>query len=338
MPLKIAFNAYNQDHLDGYGGLEQRFSVNWAFFLKDEGHDIHFLREGAGCDESFDLYWNAPVCSDPNRSCRNVRARKHIHNYFHFDVRPVIQYCPCAERGECFFSSPYVDTFKRMKEMEEEIGTFKALLTPIAYPDNWRPSDLVPGFDRDEIMWCNKGSLDPKFGPENAPYYPGNSVEILKALVKLNQRVDFKTTFVLNNLIRTARPEYGVEGLISQLKNVERVDQIPWSNLVARMGKCKINTHAGGLTSAINEALFVGTAPLTNTHFGFFNDICQELNIVPDPQHATSDQIYDGLEKLWLDRNWYNKVIERFETGFAYNRTEGLRKAWRDLEQTLYDA
>ncbi len=336
MPLKIGLNAYQQNSLDGYGGLEQRFAVNWGFFLKEEGHDVHFLRENQGCDSSFDLYWNAPVCSVPALQCGNVKSRKHIHNYFHFDVVPALGFCPCVQEGNCYFSNPYIDTFKKLEEnASNSPGKFTPLFTPLPYIDRWLPQNLLPGFDRQEIMWCNKGSLDPQYGPENAPYYPENSVNLLKALVKLNQKVDFKITFVLNSLIRNARPEYGVEGLISQLKNVERVDRIPWSNLVDRMSRCKVNTHAGGLTSAINEALFVNTAPLANSHFGFFNELCQELNIIPNQQHATADEIYDGLGKLWFDREWYEYVVDSFEELFRHHRTEGARKAWEDLLEVM---
>ena len=337
MRLKIAVTAYSLNRLDDFGGLEHRFAVNWGHFLRSEGHEVHFFPENYGCDSSFDLFWNAPVCSVPSRQCQTLRAKKHLHNYFHFDVRPVVQYCPCAPQGECYFSNPYIDTFAKLQEIEREAVTFKGVFTPIAYPDQWCPQGLVPGFDRNEIMWCNKGSLDPKFGPENAPYYPGNSVELLKALIKLNQKADFKITFAYDSLIRTARPQYGVEGLISQLKNVERVDKIPWSNLVDRMSRCKVNTHAGGLTSAINECLFVGAVPLANRDFGFFNAKCQELNIIPNPQHATADEIYDGLEKLWFDKDWYNYVNASYQELFSYHRTEGLRKAWKELLELLYD-
>lgn len=335
MSLKIAFQAYGQNHINGYGGLEQRFAVNWAYFLKEEGHDVHFLKEGAGCDSSFDLYWNAPVCSIPARQCPPIKARKHIHSYFHFDVRSVIEFCPCHERGECYFSSPYIDTFHKMKDFADEMGNFKAVFTPIAYPDKWRP-DVSPGFDRTEIMWANKGSLDPQYGPENAPHYPENSVKLLQALIRLNQKADFKITFVLNSLISNARPEYGVPELIGQLKNVDSVDRLPWTQLVKKMSHCKINTHAGGLTSAINECFFVDTVPLANRNFGFFNSLCQDLDIIPDPQNASSDEIFEGLDRLWFDREWYNKVNDSFQELFIHHRTEGLRKSWVDLEEIVY--
>jgi len=336
--LKIAFHSYSpHDHLDGWGGLEQRFSVSWAYFLREEGHDVHFLPALTGCDSSFDLYWDAPVRSEAGMQCGNIHAKKHLHNYFAPDVRGVLSSCPCSLRGECYFSSPYVDKFRMMQGFEQASGGFKAVFTPIAYPDNWKPQNLIPGFDRTEIMWCNKGSLDPQYGPESrAPYYPTNSVAILKALVKLNQKVDFKMTFVLDSLIRTARPEYGTEALIAQLRNVERLDVIPWTNLIERMSKCKINTHAGGLTSAINECLFVEAVPLAPPHFGFFTEVCQHFKIIPDPQTATADEIYEGLERLWFDRDWYNQISAAFQEPFGHNRTEGLRKAFKELLEILY--
>ncbi len=198
MPLKLAFTAYSQNHLDGYGGLEHRFSVNWAYFLKEEGEEVHFVPEGAGCDASFDLHWNAPVCSVPDRQCHVVKSRQHLHNYFHFDARSILKHCPCVEQGHGYFSNPYIDTFIKMKKLADETGEYTAVFAPIAYPDSWKPAGLIPGFDRNEIMWCNKGSLDPQYGPENAPYYPENSVNLLKALIRLNQKTDFKITFVLD--------------------------------------------------------------------------------------------------------------------------------------------
>jgi hypothetical protein len=168
-------------------------------------------------------------------------------------------------------------------------------------------------------------------------HYITNGIETLKALVKLNKKVDFKMVFALDQYIRTTRPEWRgeVNDLISQLKDVTRLEQVTWTQYLDIMSKTKINTHVGGLTSGINECLFTGSVPATPEYFIFFRDVAKELKILPNPEVATADEIYDAYERLWLDETYYLKVRDSFQEAFVDHRTAGLRNHWKNAMEEL---
>lgn len=309
--MKISCQAYGgENNINSYGGLEVRFSVNWADWFRRQGHQVHFFHQSIGCDDSYDLCFDAPI-SDAY-PCAKWRAKKHIHSYFSPDVSG-LTFLDCYKAGNAIMSHPTTFSYKRGLELNGP--GFRRVFTPIPYLDCYRPSVRIPSFDRTEIMWCNKGNFAPQFGEDH--YYYINGIRTLEALVRLNKKVDFKITLVLRQLIEQ-RPE--VRDLLSQLKNVELLGQISWINLVDRMSRCKINTHAGGLTSAIFESVFCETVPLVPNDFGFFGDEAREANLMPNARVATTDEIYDALERLWLDKDFYSEKNNLFQEGFTPHR------------------
>lgn len=330
--LKIAIRSRGPacDHLNGFGSLDQRFNVNWADFLRREGHQVHFFDDSVGCDESFDLAIDAPI-----HDCRNIKSKKHIHISFNTASlhSTDIQDNPCYQEGRFVLAVPYrVDYLKNLGMISQGFKHIP-LFMPIAYPTYLLPnSNTRPGFERQEMMWVNKGNFDRVFD-ENHPshFMVSNGLNLLRALNKLNQKIDFKITMGMNSMIQRAKPEWGVEELIGSLKNVERVEVLPWTEVVQRLGKCKFNFHPGGITGGVNEAVFTGALPLTpgcSVHLNV-------LEVVPDPRTATADELYEVLERLWLDRRHYNACLEAFQDVFQDHRTPALYQHWMNIMKTL---
>jgi len=339
--MKIAIRSYGsyRDHLDGFGGLEQRYTVNYAHFLRTEGHEVCFFDDTCGCDSSFDLALDAP-----NHNCHLVKAKLHVHNWFsprttNAAKNPGIHTRHCYQSGQMIISDPYRYGYENAMKGEVEHNFKHILFLPLAYPDDLMPKNLAPGFDRNVIFWGNKGNFNPEFGPERNMYYVTNGIETLKALVRLNKKANFKTVFVLDKYIKETRPEWKNEivGLIHQLKDVDSFDQVTWSQYVKIMATTKINTHVGGLTSGINECLFTRSVPATPEKFIFFQDVAKELNIMPPAEVATADEIYDAYEKLWFDEQYYSHVYDVFQAAFMDHRTAGLRKHWQVAMEEIID-
>lgn len=337
--MRIAVRSYghNRDHLDGFGGLELRYTVNYAHFLRAEGHEVDFFDDRRGCNSSYDLAIDAP-----NDNCGLVKAKLHTHNWFssHTIVaanHPGMCDNPCYQSGQMIVSDPYRYGYDNAMKGDIEHNFKHILFLPLAYPDDLIPKNLVPGFERKVILWGNKGNFNPEFGPERNMHYVTNGINTLKALVRLNKKADFKMVFLLDNYIRDTRPEWKDEiaDLISQLKDVERLDQIPWTQYVNFMAQTKINTHVGGLTSGINECLFTQSVPATPEQFIFFQDVAKELNIMPSAEVATADEIYDAYERLWFDEQYYLHVRDAFQDAFVDHRTGGLRKHWQAAMEEL---
>ncbi len=337
--MKIAIRSYGtyRDHLDGFGGLELRYTVNYAHFLRSEGHEVHFFDDTRGCDGTFDLALDAP-----NLHCHLVKSKFHIHSWFSSvptdcAKKPEIYDNPCYQRGEMLLSSPYKHSYQNALREKDNYNFKHILFIPIPYPDNLLPKNLRPGFDRDVIFWGNKGNFSSEFGPERNMHYITNGINTLKALGKLNKKTSFKTIFALNNYIKETRIEWRdeVASLISQLKEVNRFDQITWTQYLDIMSRTKINTHIGGLTSGINECIFTQSVPAVPAEFFFFKDVAKEMSVMPPTEVSTVEEIYEVYERLWFDEQYYICVRDAFQEAFADHRTTGLRKHWLELQETL---
>ncbi len=332
--MKIAVCSYGpeQHHINAYGGLEVRFAVNWAQFLAEEGHEVYFFDpHGRGVDTSFDLAIDCMM-----ERCDNVKARKHIHTSFSTTSlgAEVVQNSECYQAGNFIYGSPYrVDYLKSLSMSASEGFKHIPAFLPIPYLDSLLPHDMQRGFDRTGISWVNKGNFNSEFGPDCNYHFVTNGIQTLQALVKLNQKADFKITFALDSLIRSTRQEWRgeIEALIGQLRQVERVEILPWTKLIALLTTCKLNTHAGGLTSSVNEALYAGTVPVTPANFIHLGTVA----VIPHATETTTKGIYDAYERLWFDEKYYNQINDAFQDHFRDHRTAGVRRAWKNLCQQL---
>lgn len=344
--MKIAVRSHDPTNsIDGYGGLEQRFGAMWGYFLEKEGHDVQYYHENVGCDESFDLAIDCP--SEPTRSCTGdrprIRAKQHIHSSFGIGpaTHPEITCSPCYKSGNYILGVPHRQPYTLGLGLMSQ-GETKAqiLFLPLPYPDELMPQGLEKGFNRTEIWWGNKGNFDPVIGPDHHAYEPFmvNGVETLKALIKLNQKVDFKITFLLTNRTRQAAarwPDLGINELISQFKNVEQRETMPWTQLVQAIGKCKLNTHPGGLTSSIHETIFTHGVPVTpkdNAHMFLRSP---GIDLIRERQGITADEIYDTYERLWFDEKFYTQVYDIYQESFEDHRSANVKKYWKRALEML---
>ena len=342
--MKIAVRSHEPTNsIDGYGGLEQRLGVMWGYFLEKEGHDVHYYHENVGCDESFDLAIDCP--SEPTRSCTGdrprIRAKQHIHSSYGIGpaTHPEITCSPCYKNGNYILGVPHRQPYTLGLGLMAQ-GKTKAqiLFLPLPYPDELMPQGLEKGFNRTEIWWGNKGNFDPVIGPDHPAYEPFmvNGVETLKALIKLNQKVDFKITFLLSRRTKEAAarwPDLGINELISQLKNVEQRETMPWTQLVQAIGKCKLNTHPGGLTSSIHETIFTHGVPVTPRENAHMFLRSPGVDLIRERQGVTADEIYDTYERLWFDEKFYTQVYEVYQESFEDHRSANVKKYWnRALE------
>lgn len=340
--MRVGIRSYGsyREHLESVGSIDLRNNIQYAHFLRSEGHEVCFFDENAREVVGFDVVLDAP-----RERCGHIRAAHHIHSFFFpFDRYSLEIPCalsnPCYHSGQFILSSPYKHGYTKAKDQLADFNYKHLLFLPLPYPDDLCPVDLVPGFQRDVIFWANKGNFSSDYGPEWNMHFITNGIETLKALVRLNRRANFKTVFLLDHLIRETRVDWRGEvlDLIHQLKDVERLEQVPWSQYVRLMARTKINTHVGGLTSGINECLFTRGVPAAPEKFVFFQDVAAELKILPPAETATADEIYDAYERLWFDEKYYSYVHDAFQDVFVDHRSAGLRKHWQQAIEELNGA
>ena len=336
--MKIAIRSHEPTNsINGYGGLEQRLAVMWGYVLSKRGHDVHYYHESVGCDESFDLALECP--SEPTRSCEppaRIKAKRHIHTSYGIGPmnHPEITSSRCYQEGEYILSVPHRQPYTTGLGYMAQGNKAKVVFLPLPYPDELIPPNLQKGFDREGIWWGNKGNFDPVIGPSHPAFEPFmiNGIETLKALIKLNKRVDFKITFMLTSRTQAAAhkyPELGIEELIGKLKNVERYDILPWSELVKRIAKCKLNTHPGGLTSSIHETIFTHGVPVTPKDSAHMFMRSPGVELIRERSKITADEIYDVYERLWFDEKFYTQVYDVYQESFEDHRSANVEKYWR---------
>ena len=148
--MKIAIRSHGDNSINKAGGLEHRFVVNWAEFLKYEGHHVSFFDPNKGCDSSFDLAIDVPL-----EQCSNIKAKYHIHNSFNPKAlkHSTVQNNPCYQEGNYVFSSPYrFDYDKSCFMATQENFKHIPVFMPLPYPDHLKPPIEKLGFERAEIL------------------------------------------------------------------------------------------------------------------------------------------------------------------------------------------
>lgn len=322
--MKIAIRTYggNGDQVDGFGGGEQRWSANLAHFFHTEGHEVIRCNEGqdVGCDIFFDASWER---------CMFSRARAHIHFSFSGTNRGALEF-PCIRSGRCNYANPYRQTHEEGTQWSVEEPNVNAVFVPQPYPDNLLPSHAqIHGFQRNDIFWGTKDMFHPTFcKPEHLRaggrehVFVQNGLDTLRALIRLQKKVNFGMHFILKHHIDDAPARLGVPDLLAQLKNVTYHSVTPWTEVVNLLSSSKFNVPVGGLWGSAPESIFAKSLPLLYPRNQFYFG----MDILPNVNDVTEDQIYDTMERLWLDERAYTEIYDVLQEKFKDHRTDGLRK------------
>ena len=321
--MRIAVRTYHpHDGLDSFGGGEQRWSANLSHFLRTEGHEVIRCHEGqdSGCDIFFDASWER---------CQFSKARTHIHFSFSGSNKGALEF-PCIQNGTCNYANPYRQTHEEGIKWSLEEPNINPVFVPQPYPDDlFAAAFQTHGFQRNNIFWGTKDMFHPSFcKPEHLR--PGgrehvfvqNGLDTMRALLRFQKKVDFHIHFALRHHLNQAPPRLGVQEMLRQFRNAAYSEVMPWQQLVGYLSTCKFNVPVGGLWGSAPESMAARSLPLLYPRNQFYSD----MNILPNVNDATEDEIYDALERLWFDENAYNEIYDVLQEKIKDHRTGGLRK------------
>lgn len=339
--MRIAIRSYGQgDHINGFGGGEQRWTANVAHFLRTEGYQV--VRCAEGRDEGCDLFLDAGF---ENRACYRIKAPLHVHFRYFGAWQPDHSSSECVESGKCISAAPNKETYLNMLPGNRFTQSFwvekgyadkvVSLFLPQPYPDDLLPSHInVPGFDRNEIFWGTKDMFHPVFGQawqegdQHGWKIVNHGLCTLKALLRLqNERgAEFKMNFLMAHHLREAPAFLGVAELINSFRHKEFRNITPWTDLVSIMARCKLNTPIGGLWGSTPEAIFTGTLPVQFPNNQFYAD----YSLLPPPENIDEHNLYEILERLWFDREFYHQHLNELSERFQDHRTAGLQRNFQE--------
>lgn len=325
--MRIAIRKYftpAENTIDGFGGGEQRWSANLAHFLSREGHDVIRCAEGedAGCDLFLDASWER---------CQFGKARAHIHFSFSGANAGALQFPEsCINTGTCNFACPYLETHQETIRWTEFQPNVNPIFLPQPYPDDLLPAhSSIHGFERNGIFWGTKDMFHPNFcKPEcirpdgREQVFVQNGLDTLRALLRLQRRVNFDMTFILAHHLQQSPERLGVRELLQQFRNVKFGTIVAWTTIIDVLSSCKLSVPVGGLWGSTPESMFAKSLPMLYPNNQFYAG----MQILPLVLDATEDSIYDTLERLWFDRDAYTASYNALQEKFKDHRTEGLRK------------
>ncbi len=330
--MRIAIRTYGQgDNIDGFGGGEQRWTANLSHFLQSEGHQIIRCNEGQdrGCDVFLDASWER---------CDKVNSPHHIH-FSYFGYTSGMLESACFRSGQCNVAVPYRLTWNENRKQQQNVPhKYNLMLIPQPYPDNLLPAEAaVPGFNRSDIFWATKDNFHPNFAkpdqlrPDGREHvFIQGGLDTLRALIRLQDKAEFKIHFLLKHHLDQAPERLGVPQLLDQIKDKQFYNVVPWSGVIHLLTQCKLNVPVGGLWGSIPETIFANSMPLLFPRNQFSGDFG---SILPHPENADGQDIYEAMEALWFNENIYQSNFDVLQGLFQEHRTEGMRR----LMQIVFD-
>lgn len=316
--MKLLLQSHGaSNHLDTYGGLEIRYGVNWAHYLKSLGHELWFLHasEIRRCAHSADFVFDAPT-SDAYR-CPD---QPHFHNYFSPEAP---SYLKCGHP----ILHPTRSSYRQAVEIFQH-QNIQRFFAPIPYLNDCLPDSTPEPFDRKLIMWANKGSFTPGFGEHRRL----SSMAHLRVLARLAQDFDFQVVFGGAAFVDVGEYEPEVKELLTKIPHYT-LDRIAWSALVKIMCQAKLSMNPGGITGCVFEAIFAKSIPVLCNDFGFFGEEAREANLLRESSFVSEENIEETLRRLLSDREYYYKIHDIFQQGFEPHRNPG--EAWSKIEEYM---
>jgi hypothetical protein len=349
--LRIAWRGHGVNKgVNGFGGGEHRYNTNVMYILEKEfDHEIITVDDHPRIkDVECDLVYDPPF---EGRGCFDLKAPMHIHMRF-CSLVPNHESEECADRGNCIITVPWRQAYNECLAFEEQrddrwVGKMKPIYLPMPYPDDLLPAHAaVPGFDRNEIFWCTKDPFHPVFAESyaNEPGY-GHGWKVvnaglctLKALLRLQKKVDFKINFLMAGHLAQAPDFLGVRELLSQFKYKEFRPTpqelsrgrywTPWLELLDILSRCKLNVPVGGLWGSSPETMFTKGLPMMHPDNMFHKD----YDVMPRVEDVNEDVLYEIFERYWFDKDAYNLTHKELQHRFEEHRTAGVK---RIFEQTF---
>ena len=303
--------------LDVYGGLELRFNANWAYYIEQNGHQAVFLPTSHISDAArdCDFVFDAPtyVCPD----------KPHFHNYFSPGA-------PECLKGHCPWPimHPTAECYRDGVALDEGIPR---MFAPLPYPDSLLPSETQEPFDRNLILWANKGSFTGDWGDHR----PQASMANLRVLAKLAKEFSFQVMFGGAAFVDAEPFAEELSTLLPQIPHTN-LDKIPWRQLVVLMSQAKLSIQPGGITGCVFESIFAKSLPVAPPGFGFFQDAVAETKLLASAQRVDEVEIEEVLRRLWTDKEYYYKIHAVFQEDFEVHRNP--YEHWKKLETFMQDS
>src|SRR3990167_2278216 len=172
---------------------------------------------------------------------------------------------------------------------------------------------------RKNILWSTKDVFNPEWPEGHHVLRIGAAT--LRAISKLRKKHDFITTFLSTRffdpmLSRWAK-HYDVMGLVKSIPDGRCHALLPRDVLMNIMSTSRITTIVSGLLGSFGESIASGSVPLC--YMGhLYRDAADKHGIKLHTFDATEEEIYNCIERLYEDNDFYLSVLADYREELRY--------------------
>jgi hypothetical protein len=353
MDISVFVSGSIKNGLDSATPGEGRWAQNLARMLAEHGHNVDVvanvvwdppswgtskplpnvnLSSLINKDKEYDLVlympWEYQVYENnrytPWRPCHEIplKAKYYVHNTFSWGASIKDDHI-CYNRNHVL-AYPYIQENHQFPTDPGE-NPYPTFALPIPLYKELAPIDLE---NRKNILWSTKDVFHPDWG-KDAEHPHGNEdhhcprigMATLRAIKRLAEKYDFHTHFLSTRFfypeLSPIAKRLGVLDFAKSIPNSHFHALLPQDELKRVMRSTRITAVVSGLLGSFGESIISGAVPLCYSGH-LQRDAAEKHGIKLPVFDATEEQIYDCMEKLYTDDDFYMSVIEDYRHEMRY--------------------
>ena len=247
----------------------------------------------------------------PWESCKTlpVKARWYVHNTFSWGDS-------IATEHDCYNNNhvlayPYIQEDHQFP-VDKEKNPFPTYPLPIPIYHELAPINIE---QRKDILWSTKDVFHPDWQGGVTHHVPRIGLATLNAIKKLSRKYSFHVHFLSTQYFYPANSyiasDLDIKNLVDSIPNSHMYNLIPQDQLFNIMKSSRITTIVSGLLGSFGESIAMGSVPLCY-HGHIYRDSADKHGLKLDTFYATENEIYDCIERLYCDDDFYSQVIEDY--------------------------
>lgn len=257
-------------------------------------------------------------------SCRTLPLRAKWYVHCTFSWGDSIRTDHDCYNHKHVLAYPYIQENNQFSS-DKSINPYPTFPLPIPIYDTFSPINIS---ERKDILWSTKDVFHPDWG-KNEGYVDGNpnhhvpriGLATLKCVKKLSEKHFFDVHFLSTQYFDPEQSnisrELDVIGLANTIPNSRFYNLLPQKELFNIMKKSRITAVVSGLLGSFGDSIAMGSVPLCYSGH-IYRAAAEKHNLKLQVFDATEEQIYDCMERLYEDDDFYLKVIKDYREEMRY--------------------
>ena len=190
---------------------------------------------------------------------------------------------------------------------------------------------------RKNILWSTKDVFHPEWKDKDH-HVPRIGLATLNAIKRLRNKYTFDTHFLSTRYFNPESSwiakELDVPKTVLSIPDIHIHELLPRDTLLELMSSVRITTIVSGLLGSFGESIAMGAVPLCYRGH-LYGNAADKFDLKLDTFHATEDEIYSCLERLYGDDDFYLRVLNEYRNEMRYYSYENAYKYFTQMTKEL---